>query len=730
MILIKKWLLFFSVFLSIFSSSLQGNTTTATQASLISEETSIQPGRPFWVAVQLELPPHWHAYWKNPGDAGMPVQVEWDLPPNFTVGELEWPYPQKMEFSGIIGFGYENELILLAQVSPPTEMEPNEQQVQLGAKVRWLSCSDAECVPGSSKESLTLPVSNDVPAVNSATAPIFARARENLPQLPDAVVVFRENDSLKLSVSLPESIVAMGDRAPQLEFYPETKKLIDLRHEQATLSADGTVELPLKELKKSTSLKGVLLVKQGDLSRAYSIDAPIEKGESQEIAEVDRSAIVQTLPAVAVPAASEISGFWMAILFAFVGGMILNLMPCVLPVISFKVLSFVKMARESRATTMKHGLSFSLGVVVSFWVLAGLLLTLRAYGKAVGWGFQLQEPLFVGILAGVMFLLSLSLLGVFELGMSLSSWAGQVEHSTKKEAPEGLFTSFCSGVLATALATPCTGPFLGSAVGFAFTLPSYQAMLIFTSLGIGMASPYLLLGVFPGLLKFMPKPGAWMETFKQLMGFVVLASVLWLIWVFAAQTNELSLFFLLFSLYLLGIGSWVYGKWGTPANSTWARRTSLIVSLALLLGSFEIVNRASSFSIPMTEQNKEIADTWEPYSKARIEELRKAGVPVIVDFTAKWCLICQANHMVLSTDEVNEKFNQLGVVRMKADWTRNDPEITDALAEFGRNSVPLYLLYGSEADASPTILPQVLTPDVVLEELERLPVPVEESEAV
>lgn len=728
MVLFKRWIVLFSVFLSIFTASLYGDSITATQVSLISEETSIQPGRPFWVAVHLELPPHWHAYWKNPGDAGMPVQVEWDLPPNFTVGELEWPYPQKMEFSGIIGFGYDNELILLAQVSPPKEGELN-QQVEIGAKVRWLSCSEAECVPGSSKENLTLPISNGEPVANPATAPVFARARENLPQLPDAVVVSRESDGLKLSVSLPESIIASASSPPQLEFYPETKKLIDLRHEAATLASDGTVELPLKELKKSTSLKGVLVVKQGDLSRAYSIDAPIEKGDSQEIAEVDRPVATQALTALPAVPSSEISGFWMAIFFAFVGGMILNLMPCVLPVISFKVLSFVKMARESRTTTIKHGLSFSLGVVVSFWVLAGLLLTLRAYGKAVGWGFQLQEPLFVGVLAGVMFLLSLSLLGVFELGMSLSSWAGQVEHSTKKEAPEGLFTSFCSGVLATALATPCTGPFLGSAVGFAFTLPSYQAMLIFTSLGMGMASPYLLLGFFPALLKFMPKPGAWMETFKQLMGFFVLASVLWLIWVFAAQTNELSLFFLLTSLYLLGIGSWVYGKWGTPANSVWTRRVSMIVSLALLLGSFEIVNRASSFSAPLSDQKMEIADAWEPYSKARIEELRKAGVPVIVDFTAKWCLICQANHMVLSTDEVNQKFNQKGVVRMKADWTRNDPEITEALAEFGRNSVPLYLLYGSEADASPTILPQVLTPDVVLEELERIPVPGDEGEA-
>lgn len=728
MICIKKCLILLTALLLIFTQQAHADSSNPTEISLVAEDNSIQPGRPFWVAVNLRLAPHWHAYWKNPGDAGMPVQIDWDLPPHFTVGELEWPFPKKMELSGIIGFGYDDELTLLARVTPDVSIDPN-QAVQIGAKARWLSCSDSECVPGSSKLSLSMPVSSGEPAANAENVPLFTRARENLPELPGAVLVLRDNDQLNLSVTL-EHLIGVADENVKFEFYPETKKLIDLHHGEGSYSSDGNAVLSLKELKKSTSLKGILVAKGEKTTRAFHVDAPIKIGTSGEIAAVDGSGISKLTGALSAIAEPEISGFWMAMLLAFVGGTILNLMPCVLPVISFKVLSFVKMARESRSTTMKHGVAFSLGVVASFWVLAGLLLTLRAYGNTVGWGFQLQEPLFVGILAGVMFLLSLSLMGVFELGMAFSSWAGEIEHSTKKEAPEGLFTSFCSGVLATALATPCTGPFLGSAIGLAVTLPSYQALLIFTSLGLGMASPYLLLGFFPSLLRFMPKPGAWMETFKQLMGFLVMASVLWLIWVFAAQTNEFSLFFLLIALYLLGIGSWIYGKWAAPARSRTSRIVGSVMAVVLLLGSFQVINVASGMSPTVSSQKNEIASAWEPYSAARVEELQKAGIPVIVDFTAKWCLICQANHMVLSTNDVSQKLDTKGVVRMKADWTRNDPEITEALTKFGRNSVPLYLLYGSETGSSPTILPQVLTPDVVMEELEKIEVPSEKGEAV
>ncbi len=720
---IKKWLFLLTTLVIFAAQTGYADESAPAQVTLVAENNSIQPGQPFWVAVQIKLDPHWHAYWKNPGESGMPVQIDWDLPDHMTVSDLEWPYPEKMEIGGIIGFGYDNELILLAKMTPGQNVDLS-QRITIGAKARWLTCSNTECLPGNAKLALSLPISNEAPSLNTTELALFARARGNLPELPKAVLVSRDNDKLNLSVNL-EHLVGVSDNV-KFEFYPEIKKIIDLHHEEGSLSADGTMELSLKEIKKSTSLKGILVAKQGDTRRAFHINAPVQLDSEIAIADVK-----STAKNAATGLESEVNTFWMAVFLAFIGGVILNLMPCVLPVISIKVLSFVKMARETRATTIKHGLAFSFGVIASFWVLAGLLLILKTYGISKGWGFQLQEPIFVGILAGLMFLLSLSLMGLFELGMSLSSWAGQVEHSMKKEAPEGLFTSFCSGILATVLATPCTGPFLGSVTGFAFKLPSYQTLLIFTSLGFGMASPYLLLGLFPSLLRFMPKPGAWMETFKQLMGFIVMASVLWLIWVFAAQTSEYAVFSLLIALYLLGIAGWVYGKWGTPARSRKCRISGSIIAAALLIGSIQIIHIASNSPQNTITKGGEIAvGDWEPYSAKRIAELQKAGTPVIVDFTAKWCLICQSNHMVLSTDDVSDKLDALGVVRMKADWTRNDPEITEALNQFGRNSVPLYLIYGADENEPPTILPQVLTPDIVLEELEKIPNAEAESETV
>jgi thiol:disulfide interchange protein DsbD len=418
-------------------------------------------------------------------------------------------------------------------------------------------------------------------------------------------------------------------------------------------------------------------------------------------------------------------GLGLALVLAFVGGMILNLMPCVLPVISFKVLSFVKMAGQSRKLVFTHGLTFTLGVLLSFWVLTAALLVLQAYGRSVGWGFQLQEPLFVAILAAILLVFGLSLFGVFEFGTSLIAMAGQAQQSATAKR-SGLFGSFMSGILATAVATPCTGPFLGSAVGFAMTLPPALTMLVFTSLGLGMSLPYLLLATFPSTLRFLPKPGQWMVTFKELMGFFMLATVLWLVWVFGAQTSTFALFLLLAGFFFLALGSWVYGKWSMQ------RKTIRLIAYGLTIacfatGGYAIFNAVSPWAAQMdsssaTKQvaNHSAADAWEEFSPERLAELQKQGTPVFIDFTAKWCLICQANHLVLTTSEVTQQFEKLGVVKMKADWTKNDPVITAELRKHGRSGVPLYLLYGTDPKAAPKILPQVLTPEIVLEELKNI----------
>ena len=402
----------------------------------------------------------------------------------------------------------------------------------------------------------------------------------------------------------------------------------------------------------------------------------------------------------------------------------MNLMPCVLPVISFKILGFMKLAGENRKLIFRHGLAFSAGVILSFWILAAVLLILQAYGRSAGWGFQLQEPLFVAMLASFLFLFGLSLFGLFEIGTALISAGSQTQQTAHKRS--ALAGSFLSGILATVVATPCTGPFLGSAVGFAFTLPMLQTMLIFTSIGLGMTSPYLALAAFPALMRFLPKPGPWMVAFKQLMGFLMMATVLWLVWVFSAQTDSMAVNLLLAALFLLAVSGWIYGSWCTPLQKKVVRATGLACALGCFTIAIYTVTLAASLSDAPSLPNAPaanksvIVEGWEPYSPERVAELRRKGVPVFIDFTAKWCLICQANHLVLSTEETAQMFKKLGVVRMKADWTRNDRTITEALRQFGRNSVPLYVLYGPSHETEPRILPQVLTSDIVMTELKQL----------
>jgi len=401
---------------------------------------------------------------------------------------------------------------------------------------------------------------------------------------------------------------------------------------------------------------------------------------------------------------------------AFLGGMILNLMPCVLPVVSLKILNFVQMAGKNRRLILSHGLAYSLGVLLSFWVLAIALSILQAYGNSVGWGFQLQEPLFVALLAMILFVFSLSMFGIFEVGTMLQTLAGQQE---VQKGNKGLSSSLFSGILATAVATPCTGPFLGPAVGFAVTQSPFISLLMFTSLGLGMAFPYLLLSAFPQLLRFLPKPGAWMITFRELVAFIMLATTLWLLWVFGAETSMMALFLLLQSFLILGIACWTWGKFGVLHRSKRTRRIALGCTVFLMLFGGKLAVDASkqveeTTDIAFNMESNPLKNEWVPFSKELLDKLTAEGKPVFIDFTARWCLICQTNHMALSTDQVEKKFDQLGVVKMKADWTRRDPSITEELKKFGRSGVPLYLYYDGKK-TKPEILPQILTPETVMD---------------
>lgn len=692
------------------------------QAELIHQDASIQPGHPFLVAVHLKIADNWHTYWKNPGDAGMATSIEWTLPEGFTASPIIWPAPERFMLEGIVGYGYEKEVVLLTRITPPESLSLDP--ITINADIRWLVCSDIQCVPGSSEHSISMPVLAEAPQPHSQWASIFEKAQLQLPNKQENIQVNRTVDTFNVSVQLPEGI---QDKLTELYFAPEEGKTVDhtVKGEIVAPTNKGEPHQLIFKMGKDGSsvkeLKGVIVGKGDEHKTVFAteLDAPIINA-SQLVAEQD---IPISDQAAFIPESDQTLGLGMALLFALIGGSILNLMPCVLPIISLKVFSFVKMSQQGRSVTLKHGFAFFFGVIFSFWVLAGALLVLKSYGNSVGWGFQLQEPLFVAILATLLLTFGLSMFGVFEIGHFASNIAGKLQTGSAKQ--ERLSSSFMSGVLATTVATPCTGPFLGSAIGFAFTVPAIECLLIFTVLGTGMALPYVILAAYPNLLKFIPKPGAWMDTFKSIMGFMMLATVIWLTWVFSAQTGNLGVTLLLVAFFWVAVACWIYGRWCSPVNSSRSRKISLIFIISCLLAAgMALKVSTASWMTESQPQESVVAsidkiDTkkWIPYSPQLVKELQSKGIPVFIDFTAKWCLICQVNHLVLTDNDVEAKFAEMGVVKMKADWTKKDPVITEELERFGRNGVPLYVLYGSDPSTPVQVLPQVLTPSLVIDTL-------------
>lgn len=671
---------------------------------VIAEESDFEAGKPLNIAIRMEISDGWHSYWKNPGDSGMPLQINWNLPEGFTVSEIKWPAPERFEFEGLVSYGYENEVIFLTEITPPASYI-KDKDAKIEATMRWLVCSDSMCLPGEKEISLSQPFI-------TKSSDFFSQARERIPQKSPSLKA-RHTDSF-IEIQLENST-----SFEKANFFPEFKQIFD---ETSVAMLDTSQEnqkssILLKNLEstQASQLKGVLVLYNNNDSTAWEIDLPIEKS-NQAIGPQPKDSTEEMNELLQSPTFLNIL---LAFAFAFIGGLLLNLMPCVLPVISLKVLSFVKMAREDRSLTRKHGLAFFAGVIVSFWVLAGAMLLLQSYGHAIGWGFQLQEPIFVGCLAGLLLIFALSFFGVFEVGTSLTSLAGQAERNSKTKG-SALFGSFCSGILATAVATPCSGPFLGTAIGFAVTLPSFLAIAVFTVLGAGMAFPYLVLSAKPSLLRFLPKPGPWMETFKELTGFVMLATVLWLLWVFGAQTSYMSLFMVLGALLLLSFAGWIYGRYCSAIKTKISRVIGSIFALSCGILAFSIIAIASSSGYVETKNEAIALNEWETYSPERVKELHEQGRPVLIDFTAKWCLICQANHLVLSNSKVFDKIQEKNVVKMKADWTRRDPVITEALRQYGRNAVPLYVLTKGNSEEKAAILPQVLTPEIVIDHLNEL----------
>lgn len=666
-------------------------------ASLVPDTTAIQPGRPFQVGLRLKMAPHWHTYWRYAGDAGLPTRIDWTLPEGFTAGPIQWPAPEQLVDPGdIVTYGYSEEVVLLTTITPPDSLDATD--VTIGAVAKWLVCEEI-CVPGQADDlSVTLPVGQG----ERASDDLLEKFRE---QLPDVSAPFKMSWSqspdayhLRVTGNLPEG---------EWEYFPEPSGNLQISH--PTLQQSGgelSVTVPI-EAGTGGVLGGVIAVRSGDQRQAWEVPAS------------DASVPVETAAAPPAPLVPAV-GLTVpkALFFGMLGGLILNLMPCVLPVIALKIFGFMKQAGQSRQRARALGLVFVAGVFAWFLGLAVLITALRAAGRELNWAFQFQHPAFVLGMMVLLFVFALNLLGVFEVYLP-----GHVNESLSDvSGREGYAGTFLHGVLATLLATPCTAPFLGPALGFAFSQPAVVVFAIFAAIAFGMSLPYILLSLEPGWIRFLPKPGGWMERVKQAMGFLLLGTVIFLLWVVGRQRGVDGMALASVMLLMLGVAGWTVGEAGRSAG--WARRVALVVALAFAGLAAQFFTRTVQASAPVPgEAGRDSGGgiAWEAYSPEALAEARNSGRPVFLDFTADWCVNCKWNErFVIETDEVRAAFEDRAVISMQADWTEGDPAITALLKSFGRAGVPLYVLYPPGPASQPLVLPEILTRDKLLEALKKI----------
>lgn len=692
-------LLFLALVVSFFAPAARAQV----QAALAAAEQSIQPGRPFTVALRLDHEKHWHSYWINPG-TGYRTSLSWKLPPGWTASDIQWPVPLVVrDTAGMItGNGYEGVVYLPVTLTPPADLKPGES-VTLAADAKWLMCAEV-CVPGKAAVSLSLPVRAETPAPDAthgkAIADTLARLPRAAPEL--TATATRSGKTITLRLSAPA-----GAKTPALDkpWFFSTDETVQFDEPQSVRpAAPGellVLDLPLSPHLSDppARLAGVLRIEGGPLA-GISFDLPLETSTAAAPSFGITRATPENTAAVASPAGT--------LVLAFIGGLILNLMPCVFPVLGIKILGFVNQAGAARRKIILHGLAFAGGVLLSFWSLAGVLAVLRAGGGQLGWGFQLQSPGFVFVLAAVMLVFALSLSGVFEFGLRATAVGSGLQ--TK----DGLAGSFFTGILATVVATPCSAPFLAPALGAALALPVVESFAVFTAIALGLATPYLLLSMFPQAVKILPRPGAWMETFKQAMAFPLYATVGYMLWVLAGQlkADDTALLSVLIGLVLIAFAAWLYGRYATFGAKPARARIGILGGIALLaLGAWLGWPRPAAPG----------GIVWQPWSAEAVAKAVADGKPVYVDFTARWCFTCQTNKkIVFSSGEVLKTFRDKQVVTLRADWTDEDPKITAELAKWNRSAVPFNLLY-LPGQTAPVILPELLTPGIVLEALNRIP---------
>jgi thiol:disulfide interchange protein len=655
---------------------------------LVTPEDQLYPAGNNIVGLYFKLEPGWHVYWKNAGDAGGPPQIHWTLPAGVTAGPMQFPAPQRLPLGPLMDFGYENEVLfpMKLDVAPTVK----DGKAILDAKVDWLVCREV-CLPGKAELSTTLQLSSAKPPVvlgSGEDAELVKRFASTLPTpLPARVKVVFEPTQQGFRLG-----VQTGHRESTALFFPADQDIIsNPAPQKVTPTAKGLV----LDLQKDPSLAANPAQLNGVLE--------LSGGRAYEVA---------VLPGtVAAPAPSLA---WFELLrvsaLAFLGGLLLNLMPCVFPVLFLKGLALVNSGNEERHKLRVHGFVYAGGILVSFWVLVALLLGLRAAGATLGWGFQFQSPVFLALMAGLLFFMGLSLAGQFEVGLTLTSAGGGLA------SKQGYTGSFFTGVLAVVVATPCTAPFMGAAIGYALAQSAAVTLAVFSALALGLAAPYVALTLQPAWTRVLPKPGAWMEVLRQAISVPIFITVIWLAWVLAQAYGASVLAALLASFLLLAMAGWFLGRW--PAKR-WATMVAAVILVGVIAISVLAPRKltAASETLGATEMN----GVWQPWSQEAVTRSLGAGQPVFVDFTASWCLSCQVNERVaLTRPEVIQAFQARNVVLMKADWTRHDEAITDALTALDRSGVPAYALY-APGQSEPVMLPEVLTPGIVMDALGKLP---------
>ncbi len=662
-------------------------------AELVALAPGIAPGGTQTVGLVLTMEEKWHVYWLNAGDSGEPPKIKWTVPKGITMGPMQFPPPSDLPLGPLMDFGYEDLVAFPVTVTAAPTLKPGP--VHLEAQVSWLVCANT-CIPGSAHLGIDLTVQPGAQPGPKIGA--LGEAMNEIPGPPPANVKFTVTGGATEFVLTLTGVSA--SHATDVNFFPwkdtpADPDLIQNAADQPVQMLPDGVRLRVKRAPDVKALPATLhgVLKLSD-KLAYEVSAPVVPGEV--------AAAARATGKTAAPEASAPVGGPQVLLMlglALVGGVILNLMPCVFPVLFLKGLALVQSSGEERKKMRAHGLVYTLGILVSFWVIVGVLLVLRAGGSQFGWGFQLQSPVFIALLASLLFFFALSLAGQFDLGLSLTSAGGSLARK------EGFAGSFFTGVLATVVATPCTAPLMGTAIGFALAQPPVITFAIFTALGLGLALPYLLLTLQPAWTRLLPRPGAWMETLKQLTAVPLFGTAIWLAWVYGqlfavdASTGVDHVARLLWCFLVLAIAGWALGRWPGKTGSGIA---------ALVLGVIAL-------SIPLAAQREEKL-VWQPYSQAALDQARAAGHPVFIDFTAAWCLSCKVNErLVLQAEDVDKQLSDHHFVLLKADWTRYDPEITKQLASIGRNGVPTYVIYPASASGKADVLPEVLTKSLVLD---------------